>query len=67
MTLENYLDLQMLSEMAKQDGQNCQPKDRLVQDGHKAEDLGSSIQDLGNKVSSLPNLVDTELELDPTM
>lgn len=66
-TLENYLDLQMISEMAKQDGQNSQPQDQLVQDGHKAEDLGSSIQDLGNKVSSLPNLVDAELGLDPKM
>lgn len=57
----------MISEMAKQDGQNSQPQDQLVQDGHKAEDLGSSIQDLGNKVSSLPNLVDAELGLDPKM
>uniref|UniRef100_A0A5B7APT7 ARM repeat superfamily protein n=1 Tax=Davidia involucrata TaxID=16924 RepID=A0A5B7APT7_DAVIN len=64
-TLENYMDLPMNPENAKQ-GKQCS-QDQWVQGVLEAKDLGSSFPDISKKVPSVPNLINSKPELNPTV
>ncbi|XP_059632893.1 protein SEMI-ROLLED LEAF 2 [Cornus florida] len=66
-TLENYVDLQMNPENAKQGKQYSQTQDQWVEGVVTAEVRGSSFPDVSKKVPNIPNLINAKAELDPTV
>ncbi|KAM7486984.1 hypothetical protein LguiA_002993 [Lonicera macranthoides] len=63
-TLENYMDLPMNPENAKQEIQCSESQEQWVQ-GVKVEDHDSSFPDISKKVSSMSELTNTRTELVP--